>query len=608
MKFFVILISFCLSITPFFSYPQNDVYKTTHFEIHYNVDSVPSCKNTSYISGFSYPKSASGDPDWMADPENPKSSIRTVPYYIRDMAQYLESSISAYIKMGLYEDSIAASTGQINPQTGKLQKIKFADNKFSVYVSGLGIEDGNYSAITGSININSSIKKLDPHLYPEDFPTCSITNLLAKACAHELLHAITNQYYNGVAAKYTLWWWEILAVQGDKLVFPNTSPTEAEMFAMENGKGLQKSICQSWDNCSEDQMYYSNSSFLSYLLYHRPGQKADFKSILLAPVSSTFNISYTRTYLDEYIKKSLSSAGLGYEFAGFCKWLLDEEYRYLYLENAISNNFIKQQVKVPSVADPNQNIEQALPYLSMQSIAVLRNSPKQVSYSIKNMNNDLDLKVLVYENNLKSKRKLIRELYPYAMKDSIVIKTKEKSWIEIVLINSSMSEDKNVKLSITDCPDFEGFYQGEVIFSGKNPKLDAKYTKGLSSLSIDIGSDGNAKCDFEFHKFYERDGFYAKGTSLMGKVDKTGHVIIIGSVNAITYPKGSIGCCDFPQVLTDEKCIKFSPNPYYWKFEGDIAFDASKNIILKGDIAAGTNAIKFNKASEQLYKFTTKKK
>lgn len=610
MRFTLISIFIGFSINAFgFFYPYNEVHNSPHFEIHYNVDSIAPCKSKSYVSGFTYPKSATGDPDWMFDPADPKIKIRTVPYYIRDIARYLEISMSAYIRMGLYEDSVVVgSIGRLEAVTGNYNRQrKAAKSKIAVYVSSMSSGDGEYSPFTGSIYLHSNIAELDPTLYPAGFPTCNNTSLLAKACAHELLHAVTHGYYSAVASNYTRWWWEILAVQADKLVFPNTTPTEAEMFAMKNGVGLHRTICESWDKCNTEPLWYLNSSFLSYLLYHRPGQKADFKSILLAPVSGTINLSYTRTYLDEYVKSGLGSPGLGSEFSCFCKWMLDKEYPDLFLDNAMSNDFIKQKVKVPNIADPKQSIEQTVPYLSMQTILVMRNSTKNVTFSIKKMNDGNDLPVYLYENNI-SGRKFIRELNPYSKKDSIIITTKERAWTEIVLINASMGTDQTAKLLVTDYPDIEGNYQGDIMFSGKNPKLDAKYTKDLSHLNIDVKADGSARCDFEFHKFYPRDGFYARGTTLTGKVDMAGHLVIIGAVNAFSYPKGSQGCCDFPQVLTDDKCIKFRHQPYYWKFEGDIVNENGKKIILNGDIAAGTNPVKFMKMSEQLYKFTTERK
>ena len=134
----------------------------------------------------------------------------------------------------------------------------------------------------------------------------------------------------------------------------------------------------------------------------------------------------------------------------------------------------------------------------MQTILVMRGSNKKVTFSIKNMSDEKDLTVYVYENNIKD-RKFIRELYPYSKKDSIVITTKERSWTEIVLINGSVNVDQTSNLLITDYPDIEGNYQGDIIFSGKNPKLDQKYTKDLSRLNIDVKDDGSAKCDYEFH-------------------------------------------------------------------------------------------------------------
>jgi hypothetical protein len=156
-------------------------------------------------------------------------------------------------------------------------------------------------------------------------------------------------------------------------------------------------------------------------------------------------------------------------------------------------------------------------------------------------------------------------------------------------------------------PGFDGTYEGRVEFNPDNlEKVDSRYTISISNLKFEIKGK-NVTCDFEFHKEYPKDGFYAKGTALQGTIDPTGVIHLVGSVYGFSYPKGSLNCCDFPRVLNDAKCIKFQHNPYYWKFDGKVVAETNK-ITLKGFIAAGTNSVKFNPKSEKLYSFSTTKK
>jgi hypothetical protein len=133
------------------------------------------------------------------------------------------------------------------------------------------------------------------------------------------------------------------------------------------------------------------------------------------------------------------------------------------------------------------------------------------------------------------------------------------------------------------------------------------YTITISTLRIEI-TGNEVTCDFEFHKQYKKDGFYAKGIQMKGKVDPAGVVQIIGPVKGFSYPKGCTNCCDFPQVLDDPKCFKMNHNPYYWKFEGKVIPGEGNKEKLNGFIAAGIGANRFLKASEKLYVFSTEKK
>lgn len=94
---------------------------------------------------------------------------------------------------------------------------------------------------------------------------------------------------------------------------------------------------------------------------------------------------------------------------------------------------------------------------------------------------------------------------------------------------------------------------------------------------------------------------------MKGKIDPAGMVILTGPVQGFIYPKGSIGCCDFPALKDDPECMQFTHNPYYWKFDGKVILKDNK-ATLKGFIAAGTGPNHFLKASERLYAFSRERK
>jgi hypothetical protein len=175
------------------------------------------------------------------------------------------------------------------------------------------------------------------------------------------------------------------------------------------------------------------------------------------------------------------------------------------------------------------------------------------------------------------------------------------------VLSFSTNYASSATVEVTRYPDFDGTYEGKVEFAGTNAKLDAMYTITISSLKFEIKGE-EVTCDFEFHKEYKKDGFYAKGVQLKGKIDPTGVIKVIGSVRGFSYPKGCVNCCDFPRVMDDPKCFKMSHNPYYWKFEGKVVVASDNKVTCKGFIAAGTGPDRFMKASERLYAFSTERK
>lgn len=609
-----------------YSYPFTQNYLTAHFNIHYNVDSVPSRKDKSYISPNTNPAQLPefGDPDWEDDPNNPGGKRRTIPYYILDIGKNMEKALEVYVKMGLVTYSESTTPPKSSLSDDAIDLPDTVTKVIDVYVKALTDSknnpiDGENDAKTGNIYINQNVPT------SPDLP--NKVDVLKKACAHELLHHVTYRKYSGLLAAYSTysdalsqqWWWECLATQGDRLVFPNQKNYEAESYAM-TSNAIYNNIPAAWDVVNADPNWYVSSSFLTYLIYYRPDKKADFAKIFFAPIKDLSNsTSYIRTSLDKYVKEELGSKGLGYEYQAYLRWLMAIQNPHLCLE---AGNDARPYIESISLKPDNftqkTQYNALQPYMSMKVYRIVQAlTAKDKMYTVKNhlysqdemmeiaakaaLNNELldKCNVFVYECTKWTRKELIQ----LAPSDSLNISYEQGKWIEVALINPSLNNSGNAAIEIIRYPTIAGKFKGKVEFSGTNPSLDAMYTISISDLHIELTDSGTAICDFEFHKSYKKDGFYAKGKSLRGTVDKSGNVLIIGAVEAFTYPKGSQGCCDFPQVKDDPNCIKMKANPYFWKFEGKIGYEGTKRKIT-GYIAAGLNPRKFMKASEKLYKFT----
>lgn len=579
------------------TYP--DLYKTEHFFIHYNADSVPQRSNTSYVSQHKPvgEKPVSGNPDLVYDPENPGKTMRAVPYYIIDMGANFETALSKYVDLGLI---------QADREVGH-KDVFTIKNLVDVYVRRLDPgTDGENNPLTGTVYINQSVGT------SVEIPSQAIS--LQKVCAHELLHYVTTIPYSAesfIVSSANYWWWECLATQGDRLVFPTNTPYEAEESAMDAKTGIQNIIHDSWDVCNVQPNWYISSAFLSFLQYYRAGKKAEFKQIFFYPAKWTNALSYVRSSLDDYVKADLGSNGLGQEYYDYMMYLLehkagDGKTMYLKIGEA-GPSYVNSIIFRKKDTEYLTNYDVQVPYMSLRVLKVLKQGDCRDSvYTIKNLAQEGECKVQVFEC-AKNERKLIRQLDLYSKKDSMNVVFKPGKWTEIAVLSYSTHYASSARIQLVRYPSFDGTYEGRVEFNPDNlEKVDSRYTITLSNLKFEIKGK-TVTCDFEFHKEYPRDGFYAKGTALQGTIDPTGVVHLVGSVYGFTYPKGSLNCCDFPRVKDDPKCIKFSHNPYYWKFDGKVVAEADK-ITLKGFIAASTNAVKFNPRSEKLYCFSTTKK
>ena len=606
-------------------------YTTEHFRIQYDIDKVPSRKDKSYLPPGVNPAQLSefGDPDWEDDIDNPGKKRRTIPYYIQDIGNNLETALSKYVTLGLIKESELVQTGSGTDFNANATGDEPENIKISIKVIVKALADNNGNAIdgendplTGTIYLNENV--------PTSVEEPVKYYVLRKACAHELMHYITHRNYSGLFTKWSAysgsysqqWWWECLAVQADRLVFPDQKPFESEVYAMDkNCNYLYGNVMESWDNCNNDPGWYVSSSFLTYLLYYRDGKKADFKDIFFAPIVNFENIiSLNRTSLDKYVKKSLDSRGLGYEYQDYLNWLLRAENKSLRIPSGTDT-----RVYQTNVALKNENFQNVsrydanIPYMALKSYRIFQGSTtNEKKYKIVNHKFTEDEIVKIVGDQVMSKsepittncnmyvyegsnegRKLIKQLLPG---DSLEIVYQNKKWIEVVIINPGMGNQGKAALEIIRYPSLAGTYKGAIKFSGTNPKLDEMYTIHLSTFEIIIDSTGKAEINFEFHKSYRKDGFYAKADNIKGKVESDGSFKIVGLVKAFFYPKGCSTCCDFPQVKDDPKCIKMGYNPYFWKFEGQIVQNLQGRQI-SGYIAAGMRPDKFMKLSEKLYKF-----
>lgn len=587
-----------------YSYPNT--HKTTHFVIHYNIDSVPARKDKTYtpIHQIEPGDVVAGDPDWVFDKEVFGKKIRAVPYYIVDMGLFLEEALTAFVGMNIASVEETVSRPNYDKEVAIIRH---------VYVCPLGdaqnATEGETNSITGSIFIHQNV--------PTSAELPDKAHVLRKTCAHELLHNLTSYYYSGFMVKlgsYTnatsnAWWWESLAPQADRLVWPSDTPYEAELFAMDNQTGIQHVIHDSWDVCNKAPNWYISSAFLSYLQYYRTGTKASFPEIFKSPVKGAWNLlSYVRTSLDDYVKTSLGSTGLGREYYDYMLWMYEQKYAGLNLKMETAGIPYIQTYEMKKVnIEARKSFKMDVPYMAMRALKIFKQAVvKEKMYTIKNLSREGECAVLVFECTAKG-RKLLRELDLYSKKDSMNILHETGKWIEVGVLSYSTHNASSATVEITRYPDFDGIYDGKVEFSGTNPKLDAMYTITLSTLKLEIKGT-EVTCDFEFHKHYKKDGFYAKGVQMKGKVNPDGVLEIIGPVKGFSYPKGCVNCCDFPAVLDNPKCFKMSHNPYYWKFDGKVVVDDQGKATCKGYIAAGVGPAKFPKGGERLYAFTVERK
>jgi len=571
MKSFSLLI-LLLFVSANYSFAQNKTFSTTNFRISYDESAVPSNSDPAYVS------------------MQPNHPVKGVPYYIQDMGLYLQTALDKYASLGLAEKMDKSVFYAKEIKEKRPDPIPMIIN---IKVESINDPNGNpIDGVTGLSGI--TINNLVP---PERGMTSSLA--LQKSCCHELLHYVTENYYSVIAANITTkWWWESLAVQADRIVFPKISPYEAEQYAGESTHNLSSILHRSWDDCNEEYLWYTSGGFLAYLLYYRPGKTADFKELFLRPAQS--KTSYTRDVIDSYLKE-LGSKGIGREYHDYIKWCYDNKgFAAIDTSTAdVAGNAHTVLVKMDEkfIAD---TVTTVIPYMAAKIFRVRNMEIKPKRVMIKNLSGSENVILYAYSCVARN-RTQIAEL---AQGDSLFFDYKDKrQWLDVVAINYTINEEAKPKLAVVDAIDAEGDYKGTVDFADDNTKMKARYKITVSDLHVIIDNKSKATGTVEFHMEYPKDGMLAICSDFTGKVDALGNFSLKGRVAETSYPKCPQGCCTYELIKQGSNCMKVTKHPY-WHLTGKVKITGDKKDV-EGSITVSPSPQK-PRSEKAMLKFSLK--
>lgn len=551
---------------------QNKTYSTTNFLISYDESAVPSNSDPAYVSPLK------------------THPVKDVPYYIQDMGLYLQTAFDKYASMGLIEkmDKSASYAKELKEKApDPVPRI--------IYIYVESIKDASGRPIDGVTGLSGiTINNLVP---PDRGMTSSVA--LQKTCCHELLHFVTESYYSVMAANIsTKWWWESMAVQADRIVYPKTTPYEAEQYAGESSQNLSAILHRSWDDCNMEPNWYTSGGFPAYLLYYRQGTKADFKELFLRPANS--KTSYTRDVLDTYLKE-LGSAGIGREYHDYIKWCYDKK-GFAAIDTAMADLAGNAHTVLVKMDDKFKadTVTATIPYMAAKIFRIRNMEIKPKKVMVTNLNGSENSLLYIYSCAPKSRTQLAE----LAKGDTIYFDFKDKKqWLDVVAINFSGSQITSPSIVVADAIQAEGDYKGRVEFADDNTKMRDRYKITISDLHAIINDRNRATGTVEFHMEYPKDGMLATCTDFSGKVDILGNFSLKGRVAEINYPKCEKGCCTYELIKQGSNCMKVTKY-LYWHFTGKVKVSGDKKDI-EGSIIVSQSAQK-PKGDKAMLKYSIK--
>ena len=375
-----------------------DWMSTSHFDIYW----MSSGTNAPIANAAYGPKE-----NWYNDQD---------PYYIQDLASYLEEAYTAFQAKGL----------------------RVPTSHTYVYVTDLAGDDGQ-SSFRG-------------HLYISNNCNGGAVSRIARvalpsACAHELLHNVQDYYYMQLFSQYaTKWWLEATAVQADRMVWPTNSTFEALDFANDN---MHLIMHRSWDDCLEDPDWYIAGGFLTYLSAFRPGAKADIAQLIIR--GGEESVSYFRTIIDTYLINELGSAGIGPEFANYIKWAYEGN-GYIDIPDLPPTNSVKFNAETSFFLASNHNKESytmSLPHLSARIVKVAINEDSNLPSTMKITSANLPdgLKAYLYvDHNFYQELSTGQEAYCTLIKKPLA--SFHKRYANVLIVNTSKESALEAKLNL----------------------------------------------------------------------------------------------------------------------------------------------------------------
>jgi hypothetical protein len=385
-----------------------------------------------------------------------------------------------------------------------------------------------------------------------------------------------NHYSQVIAGISSKWWWEALAVQADRVVFPNNKPYEAEQYAGESSQNLAYLLHRSWDDCNEEPLWYTSGGFLSYLMHYRPGRMAEFREIFTRPAGS---IAPVRTSLDNYLRNDLGSRGIGWEYHDYLKWCYDNKgFAAIDTGSAgVSGNPHTTLVRLNEQFSNPDTVAVNIPYMAARIFRIRNDEMKKKTIVVKNSNQSDNVVLYAYLCSQGS-RQFLMTLRPANTGDSLIqVFADKRQWLDIVTINNSNSDAGNAELIVAEKINAEGDYKGRISFADNNTSM-ARYTITISDLHIIIDDKNQASGTVEFLMEYPKDGMVAVCTDFKGSVNTVGRFLLSGRVKETAYPKCKTNCCTYELIKQGSPCFKISKSPF-WHFEGKVKITALKKEI-----------------------------